>query len=318
MTLVIGTCVILSGFIVENVASYSLLQYPGIKFGSYGFQLAQIPEKSKLHNNRLVVLLGNSVYQYNFVPKHMQQIADAHGGTVSLMNMAQVSSTIYDYLVQSAKVVNSHPDLVAIAMNDGTFSVDPRFKTDCDQFVFDPTVFKNLPREFYFHVFSYQTAVDSMISTFIPLKRVDPLIRWKVKLRDRLPSWFLKWVSYPYLNIMTEGERKAKTIQMTQLKTMEENEQLFALKTLTAIFSKHRIPVLFIWQEANRGEYSSPYKMVRQFANDKKNIIFTDLAPYFDKKNFVDSLHPTAEETPRYAQRHYDAIQNALNLFERK
>ena len=46
IVLALALCIILVGFVAEKIATYSLLDYRGIKFGSYGFNLAEIPPRN--------------------------------------------------------------------------------------------------------------------------------------------------------------------------------------------------------------------------------------------------------------------------------
>ncbi len=316
--LTIAFMTISSGFIVENGFNYSLLTYPGIKFGSYGFQLAQIPSREQLGNKKLVILLGNSVYQYNDIPKYMQGIADELNAPVAFMNMAQIASTIYDYLAQAAKIVNWHPDMVVICMNEGTFSFDPRFKTDSDQIVFDPEVLKNMPASFYFRYFNYNTAVECALSTPIPLKRIDPLIRYNFRLYHLLPEWFLKWLSYPN-DVNSKMRGNIKAIQMTQLEKSTGEEKFIVLREVLDIFQEHRVPVLFIWQEARQsGDFGVEYETIKDIIQSRNNALFADLTSYWNKETFVDTIHPNQQEEPRYAVRHYLLISKALAFFEDK
>ena len=317
ITLAIACCLVLSGFVVEKIASYSLLKYPGIKFGTFGLHLARIPTREELGHKNLIVLLGNSVYQYNGIPTMMQQIADENHNPLAFMNMAQVSSTVYDNLAQAAKVITTHPDLVVISFNEGTFSLKPKFKTDCTQFLFNPDVFQYMPVSFYFRFFTYQTGIDAVLSTLIPLKRVDPLICWKAKLRDRLPGWFLKWLSYPNLSIATGGI--VNTVQMIKLEKTPNEEKFIAFQELLDMLQKNKIPVLFIWQEAlTKEEKNSIYDVIKNMIEKRDNTSFVDLTSYWNQNDFVDMLHPTPEEAPRYAMRHYHAVSQALAFFENK
>ena len=317
ITFTIAFVTILSGFIIERALSYDLRTYPSLKFGHFGFQLAQIPSKKEIGNKKSIVLLGNSVYQYNNIPKYMQQITNELNNPIVFMNMAQVSSSIYDYLAHAARIVNTHPDMVVICMNEGTFSFDPRFKTDSDQIVFNPDVLKNLSAAFYFRYFTYQTATETALSTVIPLKRVDSILRYTFGLRQWLPAWFLNGLSYPYdMNIPAHCNVKA--IQMTELKKTAGEEKFIVLQEVLGIFQKYKIPVLFIWQEASVQGDPVLYARIKKIIEGSDNAIFVDLTSYWSKGTFIDTIHPNQEEEPRYAFRHYLVASKALSFFEHK
>lgn len=319
--LILGVGIVSAGFLAEALGSYSLLDYRGIKFGSYGFNLAQIPKRENLDGKKVVVLLGNSVYQYGSIPSLMKNIAEERGDNVVLMNMSQVSATIYDYLIQAAKIVHYRPDLVVVNIYYWTYFTTPRFATDCDQMAFDPQVRRALPPSFYTRYFDFRTAVSSMISTAIPLKRIDPILRWEFKLRERLPEWFLKWTSYPHLNIPVErGEfnyiqRMSLTSQEEQIRT---EEILQTQQELMDIFRRFHIPVLFIWQEASTEEDSDVLKAIDAMIQQDENAMSVYYKDYWNDDLFDDSVHPGKNEVDRYALRHYNAIVQALEHFEKQ
>ncbi|MDO8580830.1 MAG: hypothetical protein Q7S13_05055 [Candidatus Omnitrophota bacterium] len=318
----LGLGISISGFILEKIATYSLLDYRGIKFGSYGFNLAQIPPRKELGDKKVVVLFGNSVYQYGSIPSLMKDIIEEKGDPIVLMNMAQVSATAYDYLVQAGKIVDDRPDLVVFNLYYWTYFTTPKFATNCDQMVFDGDVIKVLPGSFYRRYFTFKTAFPAFISSVVPLKRLDPIIRWEFKLRDWLPGWFLKWVSYPHLNIDQErGE--LQYVQRSLLNVQQEkivfSEILALQREFLNVLDQHHIPVLFIWQEASDDAQAEMFDVINQIIAEHKNAMWVDLRHYYEKDDFEDKIHPKrGKGVHDYAIRHYTAITQALEHFEKQ
>lgn len=317
---ILGVGIVLAGFLVEELGNYSLLDYRGIKFGSYGFNLAKIPKRENLGGKKVVVLLGNSVYQYGSIPSLMKNIIEERGSNIVLMNMAQVSATVYDYLIQAGKIVHYHPDIVVINIFYWTYFTTPRFATNCDQMAFDIDVLRALPRSFYVRYFNFKKAVSSILSTVIPLKRVDSIVRWEFKLREWLPEWFFKWVSYPHLNILVERGELAY-IQRVSLTSEEEEilseEILQTQRELMDVFRRFNIPVLFIWQEASTKGDLEIFEEINAMIEQDDNAIAVYYKDYWVDELFDDDVHPGKGEVDRYALRHYNAIMGALDYFEK-
>ena len=314
----LGCLIIVLGHVIEYLGRFSPLETGVMKFGTYGIYLVQIPPKEALNGRNSVILLGNSVYQYSGVTLEMQKIADKSNSNIQFVNLAQVSSSIYDYLIQSAKAVNAHPDLVVININQVTYNQKPKFKTDAEQIAFDRDIRKVLPLSFYLRHFTYQSALSSMISSLMPLKRVDSIVRWEFKLRDKLPAWFFSWVSYPFLNTameLAEANPSRNTIQRTDLPSMELAEIIAAQKELLNIYQKHRIPLLFINQETSGGFDPAVLEAIKELISNDGNAILVDYQSYWNEDQFLDFIHPLDRDIEPYAQRHFRAVINAMDFF---
>lgn len=300
--------IIISGFIFECIFQYPLSSYNGIKFGSYGFYLAQLPPTPP--QDKRIVMLGNSVYQFNGIPNIIQEIVDKRAQPWHVYNMAQVGSTLYDYLLQSARVIKFKPDILIFSINQGTLSFRPAFKTDSVTMLFEKDVLEALPPNALNLLKNHVDFLDLGLSSLFRLKRMDPMIRWQFKLRRYIPNGYLKWISYPLINTGVIG--LDKTVQMRDFEQSPQIETHAVLKSILEMLNNHHIPSIWIWQEAKDSQI--PPDIDKLIKNYPLTTTY-DFGHYWNEARFVDSIHPGHDEEYTYALRHLTAIEQGIQGF---
>jgi hypothetical protein len=232
---------------------------PGtIRHGSYGFPLARYAFAPGF---RSVVLLGNSVYQEQRFPRHLQQLADRERRQLAIYDLAQTGAGIHDIVVQSAAVLPRRPDLLVVSVFGLSFTSDyeragalPRFRTDADQMIFDPAPARALPWSFVRRELDHASMADSFLSTVLPAKRLDPPLRVAVGNALGLttpgnpPSPLLARFSWPQLNLaadwLARADRPARSEADLHPRPYPETEQL--LDELVGMAARYdvRLPVI--------------------------------------------------------------------------
>ena len=306
---------------IEKVGQYSLLERNDIKFGSYGFYLAQIPEYQEGDAGKNIVLLGNSVYQYCGVPKAMTKLANKKDLDFTFFNMGQTAASVYDNLLQSAKIVNKKPDLVVISLIHESFAGDPKFKTDAHQMAFDLNVIKHIPRSFYQRYFTLNTGASALLSSLFSIKKLDSILRWEINIRDRLPKWFFKKISYPHLNVLNERKFRGDIFRFFQRPKgaqLDFAEKQAVFQELVAVYRKTKTPVLFILQERQTGDGDEIKDLIVNSIKNESSMYFVDLRHYWSKDKYRDSFHPHDDEVLNYAARHLNEVIKVINISENK
>ncbi|MBN2319806.1 MAG: hypothetical protein JXR49_12040 [Acidobacteria bacterium] len=298
-----------------------------LKYGSYGIYLASPPaEKTK---QRRVVFLGNSVYQNCEIIERMQIQANTEGLGLALFNLAQTGAGIYDYLVQMPRALLFDPELIVISFTNMAFTPTygnhslPRFRTDSVQSSLDPSAVSVLRPSFYLRELGVETAVDALISTLYPFKRIDWLLRHNLddiiaSHAGPFPSWFRGAFPLPRLNLAQEwidrtGSQPTKV--PGQAVGYEETEMLVREVIETA--DRKDVSVLFIRQESGGPRFSSPDVMpvILRITGDYSQASVIDLMANYIPEEMPDGVHPMgAEARNLYAGRHYKAVVDTLNI----
>src|SRR5262245_64220306 len=293
-----------------------------LQHGSYGFYLGEFPARRPNHS--LVVLFGNSVYQNWGIAERMQARADREERSVDFVNCAMTGSGIHDHLVELAKVVRHKPDLVVISFINLAFTADygrldalPRFRTDADQMAFDPDVIQVMPGSFYRREYNLDSACHALVSSLVPLKRMDPILRAELRrqLEDDLglPSWFFKALSVPTLNLTRDWlDQPRPDAGGCPEASRPYPETAELLGEIIAVARSHNVGLLFLRQESGP-PFTQPDilpELRRACATyDKAHVV--DLIHHYDAANMPDGVHPY-RGADQYADRHYQAVMDAL------
>lgn len=292
-----------------------------LRFGSYGFYLTEYPAKAP---DRLsIAVLGNSVYQYCGIVERMQDFANAETQNIDFVNLAQVSSGIHDHLLQLALIARYKPDLLVVGFINHAFTPDfnkpdtlPKFRTDCDQMAFDPDMFMVLPGSFYRRNFTHDTASRSLISSVVPIRRLDWYLRIALGsgLLAQMPKWYRNSFPLPDLNLVRDWMRRTAVAPVAsgiQCRFYPDAEQ--TLREFVTLARKYGIPVLFIRQESGPF-YATPdaLPMVERVCADIGGARTIDLRPMFVAADFPDQVHPSPNARDAYARRHYKAVQSII------
>jgi hypothetical protein len=301
---------------------------PGIiRHGSYGFSLARY---DFVPGFRSVVLLGNSVYQYCAIAPRMQERVDQERRRLAFYNLSQTGAGIHDHVVQAAAVLPRRPDLMVVSVFGLSFTSDygrldalPRFRTDADQMVFENAPARALPWSFLRRELDHAAAADALLSSLLPLKRVDTPLRADVGAALGLTKLgapthpLLGLFSWPRLNRAADwiGRTQAPARQnaAAAARLYPETDQL--LEELVAMAARYDVPLLFIWQEAGPrfAEPDARAALARACARYPKASLADLSASYVQDEYMEDEIHPL-QGAPRdaCAERHLRAILAAL------
>jgi len=293
-----------------------------LHFGSYGFYLANYPVKAS--GRRSIAVLGNSVYQHCGIIERMQDLANAETQDIDFVNLAQVSSGIHDHLLQLARIARYKPDLLVVGFVNHAFTPDfnkpdtlPKFRTDCDQMAFDPDMLGTVPGSFYRRSFTHDSASRSLISSAVPIRRLDWYLRLTLgsDLVAHMPSWYRKNFPLPDLNLARAWMTRTAVAPVAsgiQCRFYPDAEQ--TLREFVSLARTNGIPVLFIRQESG-DFYATPdsLPMIERVCADLGGARVIDLRPAFVAKDFPDQIHPApGKACDAYARRHYEAVLSAI------
>ncbi|MBI3269084.1 MAG: hypothetical protein HYZ53_08675 [Planctomycetes bacterium] len=303
------------GFLVLHRFSYTLPEDGSpLRYGTYGFSLARFPtpEQGKL----TVAVLGNSVYQGCGIVERMQRMSDEMDLGMRFLNYSQCGSGISDHVVQAAKLVDADPDLLVVALIPATFEGSlPRFRTDADQMAFDLGPLRVLSTDFYRREFTLQAAADSALSSLLPFRRLDAILR-NQSIRQGpvgglLPDWLLRRLTFPTLNLGEDwlrprpGGRRAKYTYSGYPDSTE------VLDELLRVVRGAGIPLLFIWQENGIVKPDLLPALHARAARDP-GVRVADFQDFWNDRDFSDWVHPAGPARDACARRHFTAIAQAL------
>ena len=299
-----------------------------LRHGSFGSYLADLNPDSERPGYHPIVLLGNSVYQGCGIPERMQDLANARGEHIEFLNLAQTGSGIHDHFAQMLKALRARPELLVVAFINLAFTTQyaqtrlPRFRTDADQALFDPDVVRQVPASFLHREFTIATASESIVSTFFPFKRVDPIVRLDV---DKWLYWrfveLLAWdpvvirmlFHLPSFNLVQDwvvsGDLRARDTTPAQ-----PYPELEAIVTeFLTVCAANGVPVLFLRQESSATLTPDVMPAIRRVSAAFPRVRVVDLQKEFRAQRYIDQVHPAPAERAAYAERHHDAILAAFH-----
>jgi hypothetical protein len=291
------------------------------RYGSYGVSLTRFPQRPP--GSRTVVMLGNSVYQACQIVETMQEWANRDRENVCFVNLAQTGSGIYDYIVNFARAMQLKPDLVVISFINLGFTATtpdggslPNFRTDADQMVFDPDVLSWLPRSFLRREFSFDALCSSLVSTLLPVRRLDPILRatlyQALERRNLVPGWIKRLGPVPALNLA--GDWLARTARTARVRAVALPQTAQLVSELLEMACATGTPLLLLRQQSGPPDDTPDViPLLRSLTAGRPGVWTVDLRHHFAANDYIDYVHPHHRARAAYAQLHYRAIMPVLS-----
>lgn len=297
----------LSAYFFENWISYSFDNYSYIRFGHYGFYLAKFSNQTKDKDQKLIAIISNSVYQHLPIAKEMEKIASENGKSYKFLNLAQTGSGLNDFLLHEVKALSLKPDLIVIALENLAFDkAMPRFRTDTFNDLYSLLYLNSLSNSYY-QSFTIEQNINFLISQVFRWKRLEPYLRWRSRLFDYFPSWFLSRMDYP-LDLLSPGWRILEPQISGPKEVRMRDDTNETLQEMIRMATKEKIPLLIIRQEENWNGKYDPLSSLLLHTKGRAGVGFVDLKDFWKESDFKDSIHPKMELVHDYALRHFTAI----------
>ncbi|MFH1747326.1 MAG: hypothetical protein ABIG44_09820 [Planctomycetota bacterium] len=308
---VIGVA-ITTAHLLEEYMSYDVGPMLQMQVGSYGNALVHYSKAAP--PKKMVVILGNSVYQGHSVVKYMDRFAKEEQRAIQFINLATTGAGISDYVVQAASAIQHKPDMIVICLADCTFLPEgPKFRSDADQQAFEPGILRSVPWSFYPRHFDLITGGGSIVSSVFPLKRLDPILRSRLSRHKRFPKVLSRHIHFPHLNLVADQRiRNRERGQRADLPPMDDYRE--TMVELMDVLKGGDVPTLFIWQENAPVSRSDEIRTtIAEVIKAYDFAAIVDFSSRWNPEQFGDRNHPVRHHYKAYSHRHYEAICAALD-----
>ena len=301
-------------------------------YGSYGVSATKfMPDES---GDPKVFFMGNSVYYGTDVIPQINKLEENGKVNFQTGNFGFTGASVYDYIHNYTHIRKFKPDLLVVQFNPTSFGyAGPYYRNDGYKTALTPKQLSLLSAGFLRSTYTKDDLAEVFCFSSLPIVRSAKSYRsWmnqKIKRLSRKLTKLRMWTFFPNkLNAVGEwatNRKKSKDLVASndeeqsvfnpdsgplnkqEYKTIEE-ALIFFINQLKADQQK----AIFILQPSDFPRFPIMDRMQTMLAQEAW-IQFVDNHRFFEKRLYIDKIHPNLEGAELAAQRHYALIKNQLN-----
>lgn len=319
-------------FLMANIRScYTSLPISGNSnagFGSYGIISTKLERQDV--SKPSVLFMGNSVYYGTEVIPKINELMLNDSPLFETGNFGFTGASVFDYIFNYEHLKQYNPDLVVVQFNPTSFGyAGPYYRNDGNNSLFKIGRISLLKEKFIRRTFSKDDLTKALCHSFMPvfasIKIEKSKFRNQIKTLTKSITNLRLWTFFPN-RINAVGEWAA-TNKPNQIKS-DETDELFIASSgerNKREYKSAREAFLFFVNQLKRDNQKALFiiqpsgfdrlPLMEEMASlieEESLISFVDYHHFFDKKIYIDKIHPNSDGADLAAKRHYKLIKTIL------